>query len=173
MAGLEFPERLESVVHFAPDSGPEIETVSASAQRMREILLDPRFVSPTDGLIEDNIVVRTFFESFGKPLQADLSPHLNKVPQLWGIELKRRVGLFNDGAGDGNAPGWTVGPEIMWGQTSATILSPEYMAKVRQTEQTLDHLLPRLIRKNTRSILCSPLDKNLTARLIPTTNRGK
>ena len=50
--------------------------------------------------------------------------------------------MFADGAGDGSALGWTVGPEIMWGQKADVISSDKYTRKIHQIEAMLDAFLP-------------------------------
>jgi hypothetical protein len=117
-------------------------SLSDAADRIYAIRSDPSFVSPTQGLIENNVVYRTFYESFGLSYPEGRKSYLNKVPQLWGIGEKRKVGKFLDGAGDGFAPGWTVAVEIMNGQTAETIREPEYQAKIHRTESLIAQFLP-------------------------------
>ena len=122
---------------------PEAKAVlEINAERMKKITLDPSFVSPTVGLIEDNVVYKTFYQAFGIEYPSGVKGYVNKVPHLWGMSEKRRVGLFCDGAGDGTAPGWTVAVEIMNGQIEETIRKPGYLAKVAQIEAALDDFLP-------------------------------
>ena len=116
--------------------------LTESAQRMLRIQSDLSFVSPTQGLIEDNVVYRTFFESFGRYYPSGEKSYLNKIPHLWGIGEKRKIGKFWDGAGDGKAPGWTVAVEIMNGQTAETIRKPEYLKKIKETEDLMADFLP-------------------------------
>jgi hypothetical protein len=124
---------------FDPEAAAILEK---NADRMKKITVDPSFVSPTEGLIEDNVVYKTFFQAFGLDYPSGIKGYVNKVPHLWGMSEKRRVGKFYDGAGDGTAPGWTVAVEIMNGQIEETIHKPAYLEKVRQIEAALDDFLP-------------------------------
>lgn len=139
--GLEVPENT-SLLLDAPKNSPEYDQIKASSERMEKILSDSRYYSPVDGLIENNVVLKTFYDAFGVNYDEGPKHFLQKVPALWGIQTKREVGMFTDGGGDGSALGWTVGPEIMWGQKADVISSAKYTNKIHQTEAMLDAFLP-------------------------------
>jgi len=132
---------------LASDTGthaysPDIERLVANSQRMFAILDNPAFTSPTAGLVDNNILKKTFFQVFGLDYGDEPRAFLNKPGHLWGIGEKKKLGLFWGAEGSGQAIGWKVGPEIMNGQTAENIRRPDYAQKIGEVEFHIERLQP-------------------------------
>ena len=121
---------------------PNIESLIANSQRMFAILDDPAFSSPTVGLVDNNILKKTFFQAFGLPYEVEVRAYLNKPGHLWGLGEKKKLGLFWGAEGSGHSLGWKVGPEIMNGQTAENIRQKDYVQKVSEVEYHIEQFQP-------------------------------
>lgn len=121
---------------------PELESLITNSQRMFAVLENPAFSSPTVGLIDNNILKKTFFQAFGLRYDDKVRAFLNKPGHLWGLKEKKKLGLFWGGEGSGHSIGWKVGPEIMNGQTAVNIRKKNYFQKVSEVENHVEQFQP-------------------------------
>ena len=121
---------------------PPINALIANSRRMFDVLKKPAYSSPTVGLVENNVLKKTFLQAFGLTYDEQVHSFLNKPGHLWGIAEKQKLGLFWGAEGSGKSIGWAVAPEIMNGQTAKNIRTADYRQKVTELEQHLAHLQP-------------------------------
>lgn len=114
--------------------------INRSAIDFAERLADPDFTNLTQGLVPTSMIRWWFFNIAGEPLPQNSRRGAVKVPQLWGYGLKRKVGQFSDGFGNGERPGWGLAVELTGGQSVENIREME--PKIEKAEQLLELLLP-------------------------------
>ncbi|HEX4922506.1 MAG TPA: hypothetical protein VFV50_00400 [Bdellovibrionales bacterium] len=94
----------------------------------------------TQGLVPVSFVRGWFYRQAGVPMPENITKGAVKVPALWGYGIKRQVGQFSDGYGNGILPGWAIAVELTAGQLPETVRG--YLPKVVDAEDALGHFLP-------------------------------
>lgn len=120
--------------------GKEYKEVRDSAIQFAKDLADDRFGNLTQGLVTISFIRRWFYRQGGLEMPDDVRRGAVKIPFLWGYGVKRFVGQFSDGFGNGALPGWAVAVELAAGQTVETVR--KYLPKVDHAETILGDLLP-------------------------------
>ena len=100
----------------------------------------PGISNLTQGMVPVAHIARWFFEQGGKTLPSHTTPAAVKVPSFWGYGKKINRGLFCDGLGDGQEPGWAVAVELAAGNTVENVLRQFH--HVESIEMVLGDLLP-------------------------------
>jgi hypothetical protein len=113
-----------------------IEDVLAFTARLQ----DPRRTNRTNGLVPLSMIQDWFYRQAGREMPDDLPASWVKVPHLWGYEEKRRAGLFCDGFGDGEQPGWAAMVELACAQKPETVR--RYRHRLEEVEQLFNEFLP-------------------------------
>jgi mono/diheme cytochrome c family protein len=94
----------------------------------------------TQGLVPVSFIRGWFYRIQSESIPPDVTRGQVKVPFLWGYGVKRHVGQFCDGYGNGNLPGWAIAVELAAGQTPKT--AREYLPNVDDVENLFENFLP-------------------------------
>ena len=105
-----------------------------------KILSNENFSNLTQGLVPTGVIRTWFYRQKNLPIPEDLPRAAVKVPHLWGYRVKRQVGSFTDGGGNGKLPGWAIAVELVANQRPETIRS--YLPKIDHAEELLGSFLP-------------------------------
>jgi mono/diheme cytochrome c family protein len=120
---------------------PERTRVEASALEFAHLLADPRRGNLTQGLVPVSVIRDWFYRQQADGLRPPEMPRgAVKVPSLWGYGLKRSVGQFCDGFGEGQKPGWAIAVELVAGQKPENVRA--YQEKVENAETLFADFLP-------------------------------
>lgn len=103
-------------------------------------LSNQNYSNLTQGLVPTGVIRTWFYRQAGKPIPEDLPRAAVKVPHMWGYGVKRQVGSFSDGGGNGKLPGWAIAVELVANQKPEVIRT--YLHKIEHTENLLGDFLP-------------------------------
>jgi mono/diheme cytochrome c family protein len=102
-------------------------------------LADPEITNLTRGMVPVALILDRFTgedrANGSTPLRAAV-----KVPAFWGYATKREVGLFCDGYGAADPPGWLAQVELAAGQHPDDVR--RYLPALARAEQVLSALMP-------------------------------
>lgn len=129
-------QRLYAGLTFAKNEKREVEQ---SAIRFAETIGNRKVGNLTQGMVPVSFIHAWFYQQDpegGRPPTRGAV----KVPALWGYSAKRPVGLFSDGFGVGDPPGWAVAVELAAGQRPETVR--RYLPAIESAEEALAALLP-------------------------------
>ena len=121
-------------------SNPEYKQLTQQALAFASRLTVPEDTNLTRGLVPVSIIRRWFYDNQKLPVPKDMGRGQVKVPSFWGYGLKRKVGQFTDGFGNGILPGWGAAVELVGGQLPEHIR--EYADRLEHAEEILGDLLP-------------------------------
>ena len=130
-------EKMRAAFSFSSGERREVE---ASAIRFAEVLANDRIGNLTQGLVPVSLIHAWFYQQANLPIPERMHRAAVKIPALWGYGLKRRVGQFCEGYGDGARAGWLLIVELSAGQTSETVR--RLHSKVEGAEDLFAAFLP-------------------------------
>jgi len=130
-------EKLNAALSF---SGGEKREVETSAIRFAELMADDRIGNLTQGLVPVSLIRSWFYQQANLPVPQGMHRGAVKIPALWGYGLKREVGQFCEGYGDGTRAGWLLSAELTAGQTAET--ARRLRSKVEGAEDLFAAFLP-------------------------------
>jgi len=114
--------------------------IEDSSLEIAKLLNWTQYNNLTQGLVPTSLIRTWFYKDAGLEIPSKFNRAATKVPQLWGYGPKREAGLFCDGFGNGNKPGWALAVEFVAGQTPAGTRS--LLEKAEHAESALTQLLP-------------------------------
>ena len=130
-------EKMNAAFSFSSGERREVE---ASAIRFTELLANDRTGNLTQGLVPVSLIRGWFYQQANLPLPEGTHRGAVKIPALWGYGLKRPIGQFCEGYGDGARVGWTLSVELTAGQTPETVR--RLRSKVEGAEDLFAAFLP-------------------------------
>jgi len=116
--------------------------VHRDSMEFADLIRDPIYGNLTQGLVPTSTVFTWFYKVKGLKPPEGRARGQAKVPALWGYGIKRKIGQFSDGLGDGNSPGWAVLTELTAGQIPENVLEPDYVKRADEFEHAFGDLLP-------------------------------
>lgn len=116
------------------------EQITNQSMTFAQRLTNPQDKNLTRGLVPVSIIRRWFYDNQGVPAPLDMGRGQVKVPTFWGYKLKRQLGQFSDGFGNGVLPGWGAAVELIGGQLPERVR--DYEKKLSHAEDILGDLLP-------------------------------
>ncbi|MBX9768346.1 MAG: hypothetical protein K2X47_13815 [Bdellovibrionales bacterium] len=126
--------------NFSGANQQAYQEITAQSMKFAERLIEPKDKNLTRGLVPVSIIRRWFYDNGRVPVPSDMGRGQVKVPSFWGYKLKREVGQFSDGFGNGVLPGWGAAVELVGGQLPEQVR--DYQDKLSNAEDILGELLP-------------------------------
>lgn len=136
--------RLEQV--WKAINGPEYlksadyKDVEASALNFSSYLASPQIGNLTQGLVPVSFIRGWFYRMQNLPVPMTMPRGQVKIPSMWGYELKRNLGQFCDGYGNGELAGWAIAVELAAGQRHQIVR--KYFDRVEKAELLFNDFLP-------------------------------